>query len=174
MAAARSRACGGCRIPSPFGRRWREAPDEGRALLLAADAETAEAGVEARQSATAIDELLRAAGPGRMGVRVNVQMQRRAFLAPGRAGDELDAIGHDDLDRVVIRVDVGLHREVSGGTSKEPSGGPAALSVGGPITRATRPRKSLRSAAGRLRARGEMTRERALKATLALSGRLDL
>ena len=55
-------------------------------------------------------ELLRAAGPGRMGVRVDVEVQRRALLAVGRAGHELDAVGHDDLDHVVVGVDVGLHR----------------------------------------------------------------
>ncbi len=36
-------------------------------------------------------------------------MEGVAFLALGRAGQELGPIGHDDLDRVVFGMDVGLH-----------------------------------------------------------------
>ena len=105
------------------------------ALLLAAEANASEAGVEARQSAAAIEQLLRSAGPGRMGVRIDVQVERRALFAIGRAGHEFDAIGHDDLDHVVLGMDIGLHRRGLGKISKEPTGGPAALFVGAPITR---------------------------------------
>src|SRR5580692_9888998 len=109
-----------------------------RPLLLAADANAAEAGVEARQSAAAIEKLLRSASPSRMGVRIDVQVQRRALFAISRAGHEFDAIGHDDLDHVVVGMDIGLHASVSGKISKEPSGEPAALSIRAPITRAAR------------------------------------
>ena len=57
-------------------RRGRLAPavrprvsDAATALLLAADPEIGEAAVELRQAAAAVEQLLRAAGPGRMGVR---------------------------------------------------------------------------------------------------------
>ena len=42
-------------------------------------------------------------------LRVDVELHHVAFLAPGRAGVELGAIGHDDLDGVVVGMDVGLH-----------------------------------------------------------------
>src|SRR5262245_17507254 len=48
--------------------------DETRKLLL-----------EARQPAAAVDELLLAAGPGGMRLRVDVELQIVARLAPGRA-----------------------------------------------------------------------------------------
>src|SRR5208283_5921041 len=82
-----------------------------RVLLLAADAEIGETAVEARQATAAVDQLLRAASPGRVGVRVDVEVQGGALLAIGRAGHELDAIGHDDLDHMIVGVNVGLHRQ---------------------------------------------------------------
>src|SRR5580692_4962432 len=78
-------------------------------LFRAAEADGAEAGVEARQAAAAIQQLLRTAGPGRMGVGIDVEVQRRPFGPVGRAREEFLAIGHDDLDHVVMGVDVGLH-----------------------------------------------------------------
>src|SRR5690606_20496016 len=38
-----------------------------------------------------------------------VELHRVAFLAPGRAGLVGGAVGHDHVDGVVIRVDIGLH-----------------------------------------------------------------
>jgi hypothetical protein len=44
--------------------------------------------LEARQTATTVHQLGIAAGPCRMGVRVDIQRKRVAFLAVGRVGDE--------------------------------------------------------------------------------------
>src|SRR5712672_1229315 len=62
--------------------------------------------LEARHAAAAIDQMLLAAGPGRVRLRVDVEMHDIAILAPGRAGGEFAAVGHDDLDGVVVRVDI--------------------------------------------------------------------
>ena len=72
-------------------------------------AETGEPLLEARQPAAAVEQLLGAAGPGRVRLRIDVEMQHVAALAPGGAGLELGAVGHDDLDGVIIGVNVGLH-----------------------------------------------------------------
>ena len=80
-----------------------------------------------------------------MGVRVDVQVQRRTLFAISRAGHEFDAIGHDDLDHVVVGMDIGLHASVSGKISKEPSGEPAALSIRARITRVACQRKPVRA-----------------------------
>ena len=53
--------------------------------------------------------LLVAAGPGRVRGRIDVELQRVAFLAPGGAGLEDGAVGHLHLDHVVIGVGIG-HR----------------------------------------------------------------
>src|SRR5690606_19929871 len=68
--------------------------------------------LELRHTATAVDQRLRATGPGRVGVRIDVELQRRAFFAPGGAGHVLGAVCHDDLDHVVVGMDVGLHHSV--------------------------------------------------------------
>ena len=54
--------------------------------------------LESRQSAAAVDQMLLAAGPGRVRLRIDVEMQRIARLAPGRARGEFGAVGHDHLD----------------------------------------------------------------------------
>src|SRR3954465_11297224 len=77
--------------------------------LLLAEREAAEALVEARHLAAGIEQLLVAAGPGRGGLGIDVQLERVAFLAPGRAGLEGRAVGHLDLDHMVIGMGVGLH-----------------------------------------------------------------
>ena len=59
---------------------------------------------------SAMAELLAAAGPGRMRLRVDIQMHCIARLAPGRARGELSAIGHHNLDGVIFRMRVGLHK----------------------------------------------------------------
>src|SRR5262249_61730550 len=55
-------------------------------LLL--EAEAGELLLEAREPAAAVDQLLGAAGPGRVRLGVDVEVQRIARLAPGRAGGE--------------------------------------------------------------------------------------
>src|ERR1700722_11037141 len=103
-------------------------------FLRAAERQAGKAGVEARQTAAAIEQLLRTAGPGRMGVGIDVEIERRPFGAVGRAGEEFLAIGHDDLDHVVIGVYIGLHRRVLA-QKFGAAGGPAAR-VGASIVEA--------------------------------------
>src|SRR5688500_10651767 len=45
-----------------------------------------------------------------MGLRIDVEMQHVAFLAPSRAGGEFAAVSHLDGDGVIAGVQVGLHR----------------------------------------------------------------
>src|SRR3984893_15528809 len=70
--------------------------------------------VEARQAAAAVEQVLLAAGPGRVRFRVDVEMQRIARLAPGGPGGELGAVGHDHFDGVVVGMSVGFHGAGSG------------------------------------------------------------
>src|ERR1700688_3249076 len=65
--------------------------------------------VEARQAAAAVEQMLLAAGPGRVRFRVDIEMQRIARLAPGGPGGELGAVGHDHFDGVVVGMAVGFH-----------------------------------------------------------------
>jgi regulator of CtrA degradation len=78
-----------------------------RGLLL--QAEIGEFLLEARKPAAAVEQLLLAAGPGRMRLRVDVEPHRVALLAPGGAGGELRAVGHDDLDGMIVGVGIGFH-----------------------------------------------------------------
>src|ERR1700690_1466128 len=72
--------------------------------------ETRELLLEARQAAAAVDQVLLAAGPGRVRLRVDVEMHDIALLAPGGAGGEFAAVGHHNLDGVVAGMDILLHR----------------------------------------------------------------
>jgi len=63
----------------------------------------------------ALLELARAAGPCRMNFGIDIEVQRVAFLAPGRAGLEFGAVGHLDRDHVIIRVDFAFHCRFSSG-----------------------------------------------------------
>src|SRR5215510_3393256 len=82
-------------------------PSGSRLFLL--EAEAGELLLEARDPPGAIHDLLLAAGPGRMRLRIDVEAQRVALLAPGGAGGELGSVGHDDLDGVVVGMGIGLH-----------------------------------------------------------------
>src|SRR4051812_13112857 len=75
-----------------------------------AEGEAAETLVEARDLAARIEQLAVAAGPGRMDLGVDVELQRVAFLAVGRTGLEGGAVGHLHRDLVIIGVEVALHR----------------------------------------------------------------
>src|SRR5690242_9964982 len=77
-----------------------------RSALL--ERQAPEALVELRDAAAFLDLLL-AAGPCRMTRRIDFQGQRVAFAAPGGARLELGAVGHLDLDHVVIGMRIGLH-----------------------------------------------------------------
>jgi len=69
--------------------------------------------VEARQTAAAVEQVLLAAGPGRVRFRVDIEMQRIARLAPGGPGGEFGAVGHDHFDGVVVGMGVGFHGGLS-------------------------------------------------------------
>ena len=71
--------------------------------------------LEARQAAAAIDQMLAAAGPGRMRLGVDVEGERVALLAVGRVGLKLSPVGHQDLDHVIVGMEIVLlfHRDLS-------------------------------------------------------------
>jgi len=71
--------------------------------------EAAELVVEARNAAAAVHQLGVAAGPRRMGARVDVQRQGRRLPCVGRAGLVARTVGQGDGDEVVVGVGVGLH-----------------------------------------------------------------
>src|SRR5215472_230629 len=77
------------------------------ALFLEPD--TREFLLEPRKPPAAVDQLLLTAGPGRMRLRVDVEVQRVALLAPRAASGELGAVGHHHLDGVIVRMQVGFH-----------------------------------------------------------------
>src|SRR6516225_6680532 len=81
--------------------------DQVRALFLEPD--TRELLLEPREPPAAIHQLLLTAGPGRMRLRVDVEVHGVAFLAPGAPGGEFGAVGHHHLDGVIVRVQVGFH-----------------------------------------------------------------
>src|SRR5690606_6909824 len=95
----------------------------GNEMPSGSDAEIGELVLELGQAAAAVDELLLATGPGRMGRRIDVEVQRVAFLAIGRAGLVLGAGGHHDLDGVIVRMDFFSHDEIpaSGGARLAPA-----------------------------------------------------
>jgi hypothetical protein len=53
--------------------------------------------------------MLLAAGPGRVRLRIDIEMQRIPGLAPGGARGELGTVGHDHFDGMVIGMRIGLH-----------------------------------------------------------------
>src|SRR5579862_1397223 len=73
-------------------------------------AEAAETLVEARELAAGVEQALLAAGPGRVRFRIDLQAQRVAGLAVGRARQIARPVGHDDRNLVVIGVNFFLHR----------------------------------------------------------------
>jgi hypothetical protein len=85
-----------------------------RLFLLVGLQEAGEFLLEAGHAATTVDELLLAASPSWMRLRVNVEMQDITLFAPGGAGGELAAIGHYHLDGVVARMDILFHRRFPG------------------------------------------------------------
>jgi hypothetical protein len=65
--------------------------------------------LKSRQPSAAVEQMLLAAGPGRVRFRIDIQMQRIPRLAPGRPRGEFGAIRHDDFDEMVVRMGVGFH-----------------------------------------------------------------
>src|SRR5437763_6427006 len=76
--------------------------------------------LKARQPAATIDQMLLAAGPGRMRFRIDVEPHGVPGLPPCAAGLEFAAVGHHHLDGVIVRMDVALHG--SSGFSAAPAG----------------------------------------------------
>src|SRR5690242_672272 len=79
-----------------------------RALLLLA-AEAAEALVEAGELAAGVEQLLLAAGPGRVRLTVDLEAQRVAGLPIGGPGLVAGAVRHLHGDLVVVGMDAFLH-----------------------------------------------------------------
>src|SRR5882757_2995761 len=131
-AAQNKNAPRGGRLPSARdGRSARTSVlfEEARKLLL-----------EPRHTAATVHQLLGAAGPGRVRLGVDVEVQRVAFLAPGRAGQVLGAVGHDDLNRMIIRVNLGFHGNSFGASA------PVSRHLGYGIWRLYTPRGPLKQA----------------------------
>src|SRR6202167_50626 len=80
-----------------------------RFARLETEALALEALVETRQL-PAIQQLLLAAGPSRVGAGIDFEIQRIARFAIGRTGLIAGAVGHDDRDLMVIRMDFVFHR----------------------------------------------------------------
>src|SRR5262249_44715282 len=87
---------------------------ERRLFLLVRLEKAGELFLEARQAAATVDELLLAAGPCGMRLRVNVEMQNVTLFAPGGAGSEFAAVRHHHFDGVVARMDILFHRQFPG------------------------------------------------------------
>ena len=92
--------------PSGTGRPYRRRKDGGCGLV---QAEVAEALVEARDLAAAVDDALGAAGPHRVRQRVDIEGERVARLAPRGARGKGAAVGPDDGDLVIVGMNVFLH-----------------------------------------------------------------
>src|SRR5436853_7873338 len=90
------------------GLTCRSAPSQ--YLLALLRAEILEAAIEAGELSAGIEQAVLAAGPGRVRFRVDIEAQRVAFLAVGRARLVARPIGHHDRDLVIIRVNAILHR----------------------------------------------------------------
>src|SRR4051794_4860929 len=65
--------------------------------------------LESRDAAAAVENLLGAAGPGRVRLGVDVEVQLVAFLAPGGARLVFGSIGHHDRNGMIIRMNLVLH-----------------------------------------------------------------
>src|SRR6185369_17159594 len=88
--------------------RSRASAPYGSSLFLT-EREAAEALVEARDLAATVEQLLVAAGPGRVHAGVDIEVERVPLFAPSRTGLELGAVGHFDRDHVIIGVGTGFH-----------------------------------------------------------------
>src|SRR5262249_411404 len=107
----------------PLSKNEKPPPGGGFRLLqrgacgLLLEPEPRELLLEAPQASATVGQLLGAGGPGRKRLRIDIKVERVALLAPGGAGGEFGAVGHDDLDGMVVRVRVGLHGERSCGSA---------------------------------------------------------
>src|SRR5918997_958199 len=75
-----------------------------------AEGQSAEALVEAGDLAAGVQHARLAAGPRRVDAGVDVEVERVALVAVGRARLIFRPVGHFDGDHVIIGMDAGLHR----------------------------------------------------------------
>lgn len=55
-----------------------------------------------------------------MGLGIDVEIHRVSLLAPGRTGQIFGSVGHNDLDRMIIGVNVLFHDGDPSGDKKSP------------------------------------------------------
>src|SRR5215472_15609619 len=111
---APARDNGDAAVPSQSGNRMKNPARAGvltteRTQTLFLEPDPGKLLLEPREPPAAVHQLLLTASPGRMRLRVDVEVQGVAFLAPGAAGGEFGAVGHHHLDGVIVRVQVGIH-----------------------------------------------------------------
>src|SRR5262249_14781748 len=121
MPSDRNGAQGIKRAATPGGRPTRV----NQLDLFAFQADALKPLLELGELAAGVDEAVDA-GPGRVRFGVDVEAQRVARLAHGRAGLEAAAVGHYHGDLVVIRMDALLH-------GRAPQLRGARYSEGGPL-----------------------------------------
>lgn len=71
-------------------------------LLLTAERQATETGVEAGDASTAVQQLLLTAGPSRVRAGIDVEIQYIAFFPIGGTGLEVGAVRHHNFDEVII------------------------------------------------------------------------
>ena len=78
--------------------------------VLAAETNSLEALVKLRNLPTCIDKALRTACPSRVRFGIDVELHCIAWCAPCGAGRIGSAVGHHNVDFVIIRVNIFLQR----------------------------------------------------------------
>src|SRR5690554_194452 len=88
----------------------RKARQRAFAACVASEPEAGVLVLELRHAASGVHQAGAATGPGGVDGRIDVERERVSFLAPGRFHLHHGAIGHLDIDDVVIGMDVCFHR----------------------------------------------------------------
>ena len=84
-------------------------PTMKRPKALALEREAAETLVELGNLTTGIEKTLLPAGPSRVRERINIENHGVAFLTPSGARFENGAVGHLDLDHVIVGMALFFH-----------------------------------------------------------------
>lgn len=71
--------------------------------------EAFELSLELADASAAVHDLLVASGPGRMRLRIDVELQLLPFLPIGGKGLKLRAVGHHNRNLVIIGVNIFFH-----------------------------------------------------------------
>src|SRR5215472_11329086 len=90
---------------------YRRPRGEQKRLGLLLDAQILEALLELGELAAAVHQAMNA-GPGRMRLGIDLEIERVAGLAPGRARLEGRSVGHHDVDLMVFGMDLLFHRRL--------------------------------------------------------------